>query len=175
MLTGYLRRNVEFTFSRLRAKERPHGHNLPVEEQVLNTLEGKIEAAQREIEHPYIIVADTLVEDPENPMNALGQPSEIHAAVKMLLKLSGRRHRVWTGTAIICGDVVRSWVESSIVEVDDLSDEVLESLVLSGSWRGKAGGYDLAESMGQHAAVVDGAECCVLGLAHSALAAIAKD
>lgn len=175
MLEGYLRPNVELTCSQLKAKERPHGHNIPVESQVAHTLAGKVEAAQREIEHPYILVADTLVEDPEDQLRALGQPADIMEAVQMLLHLSGRRHRVWSGTAIICGNEVRSWVESAVVEIDTLSDEDIESLIQSNSWQGKAGGYDLAGQMGNHARVVEGAECCVLGFANSAVMTLEKD
>ena len=93
----------------------------------------------------------------------------------MLLHLSGRRHRVWSGTAIICGDEVRSWVESAIVEIDTLSDDAIEALIQSNSWQGKAGGYDLAGPMGEYAKVVDGAECCVLGFANSAVLALSND
>ncbi len=175
MLEGYLRQDVELTCSKLKAKERPHGHNIPVESQVAHTLAGKVEAAQRELTHPYIIVADTLVEDPEDPLRALGQPADRIEALQMLLLLSGRRHRVWSGTAIICGDEVRSWVESALVEIDALSSDTIENLIQSNSWQGKAGGYDLAGQMGEYARVVDGAECCVLGFANSAVVALAKD
>jgi len=175
MLEDYLRPDVELTCSRLKAKERPHGHNIPVESQVAHTLAGKVEAAQREIEHPCIIVADTLVEDPEDQLRALGQPVDTIEAVQMLLHLSGRRHRVWSGTAIISGVEVHSWIESALVEIDALSDDDIESLIQSNSWHGKAGGYDLAGQMGEHARVVEGAECCVLGFANSAINALAKD
>ena len=140
-----------------------------------HTLQGKVEAAQRELQHSYIIVADTLVADPDNPKKAFGQPSDVSEALQMLLHLSGRRHRVWSGSAIICGDDVRSWVESATVEIEPLSDEIIEALIHSGSWRGKAGGYDLGDAMGQFGKVVDGDEICVLGFAGSLLAALAND
>ena len=54
--------------SPLRARERPHGHGIPISEQVKNTLLGKIESAQRECEFPIVVVADTLVEDPDDAL-----------------------------------------------------------------------------------------------------------
>jgi len=82
----------------------------------------------------------------------------------MLLRLSGRNHRVWSGTAVLSGDVVQSWISSATVSIDSLSDDVLEALIVSESWRGKAGGYDLAGAMGQYAQIINGDEETVLGL-----------
>jgi len=153
----------EVTQSPLRARERPHRHGIPIREQVEHTLLGKIESAQRECSAPIVIVADTLVEDPDDPLQPLGQPSNRQEALNMLLRLSGRNHRVWTGTALIQGNNVESWVESATVSIDRLDDGVLEALIISDSWCGKAGGYDFAGAMGNFAAIVDGAEETVLG------------
>ena len=147
----------------LRARERPHRHGIPIAEQVENTLLGKIESAQRECSAPRVIVADTLVEDPDDHLQPLGQPSNRQEAINMLLRLSGRNHRVWTGTALIQGTKVESWVESATVSIDSLDDEVLEALIISDSWRGKAGGYDFAGPMGNFATIIDGEEETVLG------------
>ena len=148
----------------LRARERPHRHGLSVSEQVANTLEGKIESALRELSEPLIVVADTLVEDPDDPLQPLGQPKDRHEALSMLLRLSGRNHRVWTGTALIENGTTMSWSGYSTVAIDVLDDEVLEALIVSGSWRGKAGGYDFAGAMAQFASIVEGSEETVLGL-----------
>ena len=147
----------------LRARERPHRHGIPISEQVTHTLRGKIESAQRECSAPLVIVADTLVEDPDDSLQPLGQPANRREALNMLLRLSGRNHRVWTGTALIQGHYVESWVESATVSIDTLDEDVLEALIVSDSWRGKAGGYDFAGAMGQFATIVDGVEETVLG------------
>ena len=81
----------------------------------------------------------------------------------MLLRLSGRNHRVWSGTAVIHDETVQSWISSATVSIEYLADEELEALIVSDSWRGKAGGYDLAGAMGQFAQIVDGEEETVLG------------
>ncbi len=148
----------------LRARERPHKHGIPISKQVIHTLLGKIEAAQRECSAPIVIVADTLVEDPDDELNPMGQPANREDALKMLLRLSGRNHRVWSGTAVICGDDIQSWVTSATVSIQRLSDDDLEALIVTESWRGKAGGYDLAGAMGQFAEIIDGEEETILGL-----------
>ena len=159
----------------LRARERPHRHGIPISEQVEHTLLGKIESAQRECSAPLVIVADTLVEDPDDPLRPMGKPRDRREALTMLLRLSGRNHRVWTGTALIRGSAVESWLESATVSFDSLDDEMIEALVISDSWRGKAGGYDLAGPMGGYARVVAGAEETVLGLTPQLFDALNND
>ena len=87
----------------------------------------------------------------------------------MLKRLSGRRHQVWSATGVqICGDWT-FFVEFAVVEIDDLSVDVIGDLIKSGSWIGKAGSYDLAGQMSKYAKLIDGDEVTVLGFASSAL------
>ena len=103
----------------------------------------------------------------------MGKPSDSMHALSMLKRLSGRRHQVWSATGLqICGDWT-FFVEYAVVEIEELSDEALGELVSSGSWKGKAGAYDLAGMMGSYAKLVDGEEVTVLGIASSALRLIA--
>ena len=159
----------------LRARERPHRHGFPISEQVEHTLLGKIEAAQRECSAPIVIVADTLVEDPDDPLHPIGKPHDRREALTMLLRLSGRNHRVWSGTALIRGNAVESWIESATVSFDSLEDDLIEALIVSDSWRGKAGGYDLAGPMGGYARIVEGAEETVLGFTPQLFDALGND
>ena len=133
--------------------------------------------------HDMVVVADTLVEDPEDPFVAMGKPDDVVAASAMLLRLSGRRHRVWSSTAVLWpprtaregtevlhgGWSADIWTESAIVEFDDLLADALAELILSDSWVGKAGAYDLAGQAGAHAALVEGHEVTVLGFASAAM------
>ena len=114
----------------LRARERPHRHGIPISEQVEHTLLGKIESAQRECSAPLVIVADTLVEDPDDPLRPMGKPGDRREALTMLLRLSGRNHRVWTGTALIRGSALESWLETATVSFDSLDDEMIEAALL---------------------------------------------
>ena len=155
------------------------------------TCMAKAAAAAREMvisgaSHDLVIVADTLVEDPEDPLVAMGKPGDVISATAMLLRLSGRRHRVWSSTALLWppgsdkegAEVLHGgwsadiWTESAIVEFDDLSADTLADLILSDSWIGKAGAYDLAGKAGSNAALVEGHEVTVLGFAPSAVDAL---
>ena len=136
--------------------------------------------------HDLVIVADTLVEDPEDPLVAMGKPGDVVSAAAMLLRLSGRRHRVWSSTALLWppdrgregtetlhgGWSADIWTESAIVEFDDLSADTLADLILSESWVGKAGAYDLAGEAGVNANLVEGHEVTVLGFASTAIDAL---
>jgi len=120
-----------------------------------------------------VIVSDTMLEDPDDEYLALGKPIDSVEAAIMLHKISGRRHRVWTATGLYVNQEWKFFLESSIVEIQPLSDQVLVDLVLSESWKGKAGGYDLAGSMAKYAKLVDGSESTVLGIASEALIELA--
>lgn len=61
------------------------------------------------------------------------------------------------------------WCEHAVVAFPEFSDEVFSQLIDSGSWKGKAGGYDLHGPMGEHATLIEGSESVVLGLAAGAL------
>ena len=170
--------NVEFSASPLFSSEIIPPIGMDVGCQVEKILASKINSAiaeftlqlESENEIPdYILVADTLVEDPDDINIALGQPAERNGAAAMLLRLSGRRHNVWSGTALIYRKestwVVETEVEHATVEIDELSSESLSALLESDSWVGKAGAYDLAGARGVRARLVAGTKECVLGFA----------
>jgi septum formation protein len=130
------------------------------------------------------IVADTLVQDPDDAHLALGQPEDEYSAVAVLSRLSGRRHAVWSATALISKSIIEGdgeellvspewyakvWLERALVEIEDLGAHALDDLVSSGSWKGKAGGYDMAGAMSEYSQLVDGNEMAVLGLATGAV------
>jgi len=140
-----------------------------VAEQALAICRKKASAVATDHDFDYVIVADTLVEDPDDENLALGKPADELAAATMLLRLRGRRHRVISATGIHHGGEWKFFVESAVVEIADYSDDVLVELIETNSWQGKAGAYDLAGQMGEFAQLVDGAEICVLGFASSAI------
>ena len=139
-----------------------------VEEQVLAVCLRKA-AALPETDHSLVIVADTMLSDPDEHSLSMGKPRDLAHAATMLLRLSGRMHRVWSATAIRWNGEWHRWCESAVVSVPDLTSDQLEALLTSDSWVGKAGGYDLAGPMGEHARLVEGHECTVLGVAGGAM------
>jgi septum formation protein len=96
-----------------------------------------------------VIGADTLV---ECGGEVLSKPEEASDAERMIRMVLNRDHRVLTGVAIIdCADPIlptrRIFTDSATVRVGALSDDQILAHLASGSWRGKAGGYNLAEQL----------------------------
>ncbi|RJU87020.1 MAG: Maf-like protein [Candidatus Poseidoniales archaeon] len=140
-----------------------------VSSQVLAICRRKAEAVPAGHGYQAVIVADTMVGDPDDANAAMGKAENESEALSMLKRLSGRRHQVWSATGVqICGDWT-FFVEFAVVEIDDLSVDVIGDLIKSGSWIGKAGSYDLAGQMSKYAKLIDGDEVTVLGFASSAL------
>lgn len=142
---------------------------LPISEQVKEVASRKAAAVALDARHDVFVVSDTLVEDPDDEQEALGKPDSKEQALSMLLRLRGRRHRVWSATMVYVLEKWQSSVECAIVEIEDFSDDVLVELIESESWVGKAGGYDLAGMMGTYATLIEGAESTVLGFTQSSI------
>jgi len=104
----------------------------------------------------------------------MGKANDAIEAAAMLHRLSGRRHRVWSATGVFYQGSWEFHLNQAIVEFDELSDEVLVELVLSNSWVGKAGSYDLAGEMGEYARLVEGDEATVLGIASDAMSRLVE-
>ena len=85
-----------------------------------------------------ILTADTVV---AVGRRILEKPVDEAEAVKFLLLLSGRRHRVITGVALRQGERVWTRRVESQVKFKRLSDDEISAYIRSGEWRGKAGGY----------------------------------
>ena len=142
---------------------------LPISEQVKEVVSRKAAAVSLNDRHDVFVVADTLVEDPDDEREALGKPGSKEQAVSMLLRLRGRRHRVWSATMVYALEKWQLSVECAIVEIENFSDDVLVELIESESWVGKAGGYDLAGMMGEYATLIEGAESTVLGFTQTSI------
>jgi septum formation protein len=71
-------------------------------------------------------------------------------------KLSGRRHRVYTGVCGIYQGKIISKVGASILKVKRLSENEIDLFVKSGTWYGKAGGYGIQGFMSAFITMVDG-------------------
>jgi septum formation protein len=81
-----------------------------------------------------------------------GKPAEEHAARHFLTTLSGRRHEVMTGIAVIDHGDERSDVAVTAVRFRELSEEDLDWYLATGEWRERAGGYAI---QGRGAALVE--------------------
>ena len=181
--------NIELICMPLLSDEKSIEKNKSVEQQSIEICFSKVESAALEWsindsenrESPdIIIVSDTLVESPGDEKIALGKPEDSFMATSMLLRLSGKRHRVWSSTAFLVRDndeyekisskwSYKIWTDYAIVEFDDLNEEDIIGLVESDSWIGKAGGYDFAGHAGKHTKIIEGDVVTVLGFSEKAI------
>lgn len=116
----------------------------------------------------WVIGADTVVAaGPDGALELLGKPEDARQARRMLETLSGTRHRVVTGVAVIdCAGLAplsgqlgherrgaqegsaheRCAFQRTWVEMRPITPAEVEAYVASGEWRDKAGGYAIQEN-----------------------------
>lgn len=87
-----------------------------------------------------VIGADTVV---ALDGRVLGKPSDEGEAREMLSALSGRRHQVYTGMAVLSGGQVFTHVECTQVEFRPLTAEEIAAYVATGESMDKAGAYGI--------------------------------
>lgn len=79
--------------------------------------------------------------------------------------LSGRRHRVWGGIALVVpGRAVRTRLCETVVQFKTLSAAEKKSYVDSGEWDGKAGGYGIQGRAETFVKFIGGSYSNVVGL-----------
>ena len=96
-----------------------------------------------------VIGADTVVAlDRAGGADLLGKPADAAGARSMLERLSGSRHRVVTGVAVVRtrDGSCRVGHERTWVTMRPLTAAEIEAYVASGEWRDKAGGYAIQET-----------------------------
>tara|TARA_Y100000766_G_scaffold107899_1_gene92279 strand:- start:5878 stop:6522 length:645 start_codon:yes stop_codon:yes gene_type:complete len=141
-------------------------------------IENKLSLKRRGGNYDAILVSDTMIEDPDDHKLSIGKPKDALAATSNLIRLAGRKHRVWTSTSILLPledaagktkwDTVNC-TSYATVEFSDLEEDEIYKLVSTESWKGKAGAYDLAGKAGKFCRVVEGEEVTVLGFSPAAL------
>jgi len=87
-----------------------------------------------------VIGADTVV---ALDGQVLGKPSDEEEAREMLSALSGRRHQVYTGMAVLSGGQAFTHVECTQVEFRPLTEEEIAAYVATGESMDKAGAYGI--------------------------------
>jgi septum formation protein len=140
---------------------------------------GKARAVHRRRPANYVLGADTVVVVDET---MLGKPRDAAEAESMLQTLSGRTHRVITGVCLIspAGDGGRDEVqenesrkkearedvrsETTVVTVQNLSDDEIRAYVTTGDSFDKAGGYGIQGFASRWVPRIEGDYCNVMGL-----------
>ncbi|MCK4276023.1 MAG: septum formation protein Maf [Phycisphaerae bacterium] len=95
----------------------------------------------------------------------LGKPADQLEARRMLQTLSGTRHVVITGVALLGPDKRRLIAsETTYVTMRPMSNGEIESYIASGEWEGKAGAYAIQETADRFVVSVEGSFSNVVGL-----------
>ena len=99
----------------------------------------RVNAAQDKV-LPVIIGCDTVA---ECGGEILGKPQNRDHAHRMLTRLSGQPHRVYSGLCIwpLATGVPKTEVAVTHLQMDTLSEDALEDYLETDLWRGKAGAF----------------------------------
>ncbi len=109
-----------------------------------------------------VIGADTVV---ACGRRILPKAEDEKTALRCLELLSGRRHRVYGGIAVILPDgSVRSRLVKTRVRFKRLTSQETAAYLQSGEWRGKAGGYAIQGRAAVFVANINGSYSNVVGL-----------
>ncbi len=102
------------------------------------------------------------------------KPVDRADARRMLQRLAGSRHELWTGVCLWQrpGDWQISWQESSVVEMRPFSPAELESYLDTNIWEGKSGAYAIQDRDDPYVRVVAGSTSNVVGLPLESLARV---
>jgi len=119
-----------------------------------------------------IIAADTLVYLDGEP---LGKPESPFDAERMLQKLSGQKHSVYTGITLLRGNENTSKVEKTDVYFREISTDEIKSYVKTGEPMDKAGSYAAQGGAAIFIERIDGDFFNVMGLPLCCLSIMLKD
>ena len=124
----------------IRNKEKPH-HN------VQRLASEKMDKAKEFVDEGIIITADTIV---VLEGKIIGKPKNKADAKKMLKKLSGKVHTVYTGYSIFNTQKRNSITdyEKTLVEFRKLADHEIDEYIKTGSPMDKAGAYGIQDDFG---------------------------
>ncbi len=114
--------------------------------------------------HPaaFVLAADTVVAVGSRILPKAETEAQARACLALL---AGRRHRVFTGVALVApGGRLRERMVESIVTFHRLDAAALDALIAAGDWQGKAGGYALQGAAEAHIRWLSGSWSGVVGL-----------
>jgi septum formation protein len=141
--------------------EAPRARELPAD-YARRMAREKAEAVARDHANAFVLAADTVV--------ALGRrilpKAEDEASARTCLeRLSGRRHRVLGGLALIAPDGRRAErLVATVVTFKRLEAREIAAYLASGEWRGKAGGYAIQGRAAAFVPRLNGSYANVVGL-----------
>jgi MAF protein len=110
-----------------------------------------------------VVAADTAVVDGES---VLGKPVSAADGVRMLRRLRGRVHQVYTGIAVLKAGTDRAQTDVCVTDVPmrNYSDAEIEAYVASGDPMDKAGGYGIQHAGFHPVETMTGCFASVMGM-----------
>lgn len=138
--------------------------SIPIEDVPEYLAEKKARAIQGQfgVTDVTILTADTIVTIDDT---VLGKPTDREDAIRMIKKLSGRRHQVITGTCFLKGDDIRKFKDVTWVTFSDMIISDIEYYIDKYSPYDKAGGYAIQEWIGvRYISKIEGCYYNVMGL-----------
>src|SRR3954447_8918100 len=110
-------------------------------EHALRLAREKAQAVAAQAPDALVLAADTVVAVGRRILPKVEDEATLRACMKLL---SGRRHRVLTGVALVMpGNGIRERLVETMIAMKRLSPEEIDYYAAHGEWRGKAGGYAL--------------------------------
>lgn len=127
-------------------------------------------AFQLGIEADLVVAADTVV---EYAGDILEKPADAEDAMRVLSRLSGQKHHVHTGVALVLPKaadaktgkppLLHAFSETTAVEFDELSASMIQAYVATGEPFGKAGSYGIQQTAGSFVRGLQGCYFNVMG------------
>jgi septum formation protein len=141
--------------------ETPRPRELPAQH-ALRLAREKAEAVAQRHRGAFVLAADTVV---ACGRRILPKAEDEKTARQCLELLSGRRHRVEGGIALVCpnGNVAAQRAETAVA-FKRLSAAEIEAYIASGEWHGKAGGYAIQGRAAMFVRFLSGSYSNVVGL-----------
>ena len=132
----------------------PHAERLAVE---------KAQACANKLEKPgFVLAADTVVAAGRRILPKAESETDARDCLQLL---SGRRHRVYSGIALISPEgQLRSKLVCTRVAFKRLSETDIAIYLASGEWQGKAGGYAIQGLGARFVPWIEGSYSSVVGL-----------
>ena len=141
--------------------EAPHKNELP-RAHALRLAREKASAAAKAAPLRFVLAADTVVACGRRILPKAADKNEVAACLELL---SGRRHQVHTGVALILPDGhLRTRLISTRVTFRRLTPREIAAYSASGEGEGKAGGYAIQGGAAAFASAINGSYTNVVGL-----------
>jgi septum formation protein len=137
--------------------------DLPADQLAPALAQRKAQSVAQSLGQGIVIGCDTLLSLDDR---TLGKPLDVDAARRMLKELLGRPHSVVTAVCLIDAATQQqhTFCETARVTIALPPPADIEGYLSSGAWRGKAGGYNLAELQARWQFRVEGDPTTVIGL-----------